>query len=284
MGHIHVIVTIQTNEKSCLTPQYFYECNNVTDTSSSSSAAISRPSVMGWNNKEIIQKFYEGFEWIPFSFSVDSKLAKVFIGTTPDEVWKKSGFIQKFKGRELIGLLNKKTQEILCNYRVPKLKKYYSINYEFNEREWCAWRSFLQAIGYTDITPWTKEESKFQIWTRESDSTNDKVTLENLYKLGFLVEISVCASNTTQIFWSCQTHTISEARKHARLNGWGMPSRLKFTSEKLEQFEKIFMDKDIANMSSYKSDNKRGLPILYLQDQKQTLRERFHEYYSNDIY
>src|SRR4051794_38083038 len=60
-------------------------------------------------------------------------------------------------------------------------------------------------------------------------------------------------------------------------------TRLKFTSEKLEQFEQFFMDKDIVNMSSYKSDNKTGLLILYLQDQKQMLWERFHESYPNSI-
>ncbi|RHZ77227.1 hypothetical protein Glove_184g100 [Diversispora epigaea] len=441
----YFFITVKTNEKNYSIPQYFCECNNVTDISSSSSTAISNvykklfkkttrysgPLVMGWNNKEIIQKLYKGVEWIPFSISVDiyeifvysigtssnslllhggnnykaslvhfyerrqaifvskiekknckikiyqdSLLAKVFVGTTPDEVWEKSGFIQKFKRRELFGLENKKTQEILYNYRVPsclihewdnidlmekifvyhlkrrtiasinykdflftwekngtiieiysELKKYYPINYEFNEREWYAWRSFLQAIGCVDITPWSKEESKFQLWTRASDSTNDKATLENLYKLEFLVEIPVRVSNATQIFWSCfnnaltqnkkihdgkrrilsiiaenftysqlqenlkvGTHLISEARKHARLNGCGMPplskpiiTRLKFTSEKLEQFEKFFMDRDIVNMSSYKSDNKSGLPILYLQDQKQMLWERFHECYPNGI-
>ena len=51
----------------------------------------------------------------------------------------------------------------------------------------------------------------------------------------------------------------------------------------LEQFENFFTDKDIVNMSSYKSDSKSGLPILYLQDHKQTLWERFHEQYPNGI-
>jgi len=31
----------------------------------------------------------------------DSKLSKIFVGTTPEEVWKKSEFLQKYHGNEL---------------------------------------------------------------------------------------------------------------------------------------------------------------------------------------
>ena len=36
-------------------------------------------------------------------------------------------------------------------------------------------------------------------------------------------------------------------------------------------------------MSSYKTDNSSGLPVLYLQDHKKALWEHFHEQYPNGM-
>ena len=36
-------------------------------------------------------------------------------------------------------------------------------------------------------------------------------------------------------------------------------------------------------MSSYKTDNASGLPVLYLQDHKQALWNQFHEKYPNGM-
>src|SRR5271154_6223210 len=41
------------------------------------------------------------------------------------------------------------------------------------------------------------------------------------------------------------------------------------------------MRKDIVNMSSYRNHAKSGLPIMYLQDHKQALWEKFSEEYPN---
>jgi len=51
----------------------------------------------------------------------------------------------------------------------------------------------------------------------------------------------------------------------------------------LSQFELFFTDKKYVNMSSYKTDNKSGLPVLYLQDCKQALWEKFHEQYPDGM-
>jgi hypothetical protein len=51
----------------------------------------------------------------------------------------------------------------------------------------------------------------------------------------------------------------------------------------LDQFENFFVDKKNVNMSSYKTDNKSGLPVLYLQDHKQALWEKFHEKYPDGM-
>ncbi|RHZ77813.1 hypothetical protein Glove_172g3 [Diversispora epigaea] len=85
-------------------------------------------------------------------------------------------------------------------------------------------------------------------------------------------------------------HIISESRKHARTNGYGAPPldkpifhRTKFTSEQLQQFEIFFSTKEYVNMSSYKTDNTSGLPVLYLQDCKQALWKKFHERFPNGM-
>ena len=36
-------------------------------------------------------------------------------------------------------------------------------------------------------------------------------------------------------------------------------------------------------MSSYKTDNASGLPVLYLQDHKKALWDKFHEQYFNEM-
>ena len=65
-------------------------------------------------------------------------------------------------------------------------------------------------------------------------------------------------------------HTILEARKHADIYGPGAPplskpiiTRVRLNEEQLKQFELFFNDKANVNMSSYKTETKTGLPVLY---------------------
>ena len=51
----------------------------------------------------------------------------------------------------------------------------------------------------------------------------------------------------------------------------------------LSQFESFFANKSNVNMSSYKTDNESGLPVLYLQDCKQSLWKKFHEQYPDGM-
>ncbi|CAG8749104.1 3090_t:CDS:1, partial [Rhizophagus irregularis] len=85
-------------------------------------------------------------------------------------------------------------------------------------------------------------------------------------------------------------HTISESRKHTRLNGFDAPPfkklkfhHLKFKLEQIDQFDHFFMRKDIVNISSYRNHSKSGLPIMYLQDHKQASWKKFSEEYSNGM-
>ncbi|CAG8551366.1 2642_t:CDS:2, partial [Scutellospora calospora] len=85
-------------------------------------------------------------------------------------------------------------------------------------------------------------------------------------------------------------HTISEAQKYAKSYGHGaLPlvkpiiHRAKLTKEQLNQFELFFADKANVNMSSYRTEISTGLPILYLQNHKKALWEKFHEKYLNGM-
>ena len=40
------------------------------------------------------------------------------------------------------------------------LKPLYPPNYEFTDWELCAWKKMMKSIGYTNIMPYKKEESK----------------------------------------------------------------------------------------------------------------------------
>jgi hypothetical protein len=50
----------------------------------------------------------------------DFKLQKTFVGATPDDVWKNSGYIQKFSGKQLFGLEDQVTLQKLRKLRIPQ--------------------------------------------------------------------------------------------------------------------------------------------------------------------
>ena len=54
--------------------------------------------------------------------------------------------------------------------------------------------------------------------------------------------------------------------------------------ESLAQFELFFSSKENVNMSSYKTDSESGLPVLYLQDTKASLWEKFSELFPNGMH
>lgn len=185
----------------------------------------------------------------------------------------------------------------------------------------------LHAVGATNITPWSQEESQHQLWTKSINGEAEKTAFAALYERGFLTSIPKNMPNTTEIFWKCfehalacnkknpdgkrrilsiianeftykeleenlnvGKHTILESKKHACSDGYGAPAlvrpiihRQRFTTEMLEQIESFLNDKEFVNMSSYKTDAKTGKPILYLQDTKKALWQRFSEEYPNGM-
>ncbi|GET01677.1 hypothetical protein GLOIN_2v1880126 [Rhizophagus clarus] len=69
---------------------------------------------------------------------------------------------------------------------ITSLKKIYPPDYIFNEREMRVWRMMLSHAGYVNITPYTKEISPYEFWTRSSDPTCDCEILHFLYVSEFL--------------------------------------------------------------------------------------------------
>ncbi|RIA86477.1 hypothetical protein C1645_829198 [Glomus cerebriforme] len=128
----------------------------------------------------------------------DFKLQKTFVDTTPDAVWKNSGYIRKFSGRQLFGLEDEITLQKLQKIFVPQcashewsnfklmkkifeyhlqqlnseLKLLYPFKYQFSECELGAWSSILCAVGCSNIMPWSCNESKYQFWTKSQNPIN----------------------------------------------------------------------------------------------------------------
>ena len=50
----------------------------------------------------------------------DFELQETFVGDTPDDVWKNSGFIQKFSGKKLFGLEDQVIQQKLSKLNIPQ--------------------------------------------------------------------------------------------------------------------------------------------------------------------
>ncbi|GBC43995.2 hypothetical protein GLOIN_2v1884984 [Rhizophagus irregularis DAOM 181602=DAOM 197198] len=226
-------------------------------------------------------------------------------------------------------LLNWK--EYKCNIieLYSALENIYPEEYQFKEREFRAWKALLRSVGCTNITPFDKDKSDKEFWTKAENPIDDKHVLIYLYENNFL-DMSLPDDNPNPIvnkFWSCFNEslkvnkkgidgkrrilsiiaddfsyeeirtnllvaptTIFDARKYARLNGPGAkqiekPIRTvaKLSQEKLEQFSIFFEDKANVIMSSYKSDAKTQLPVLYLKNTKKALWEKFQETYPNGL-
>ncbi|RHZ51176.1 hypothetical protein Glove_482g7 [Diversispora epigaea] len=279
----------------------------------------------------------------------ESVLKKQFIGKTPNKVWQQTGQLQKFTGIQLFGLDNPITKNLIQQHKIPKctlndwnnedilqqlfnyhvkrrtiaiielelsLCTIYPSGYEFSECELSAWKTMLHAIGATNITPWSQEESKYQLWMKSINGQSEKVAFAALYKREFLITfwkcfeyglacnkknsdgkrriLSIIANEFTykelEQNLNVGRNTILESRKHVCNEGYGAPilvkpviNKQRFTLEMLKQIENFLNDKEFVNISSYKTDIKTGKPILYLQDTKKALWERFSEEYPNGI-
>ncbi|CAJ0649377.1 6248_t:CDS:2, partial [Entrophospora sp. SA101] len=95
-----------------------------------------------------------------------------------------------------------------------QLEIIYQKNYAIKERELYAWQAMLRASGCHNITPWTQDESKLQLWTKSPDHITEKSTIHSLYKMGFLVSMPIHMSNNTNTFWPCFKKALKGNKKN----------------------------------------------------------------------
>ena len=66
------------------------------------------------------------------------------------------------------------------------MQNIYPIDYQIQDKELRAWKAMFKACGCTNVTPFTKEKSDIEFWSRVSDPSADKETLLNLYNTGLI--------------------------------------------------------------------------------------------------
>ncbi|RIB19271.1 hypothetical protein C2G38_2182365 [Gigaspora rosea] len=246
-------------EYHCKSEQFETTKNNPTNAISTIYALIfntkthySCYQVMGWTDDNILKIINKGVLFFPrvclleqheiFIYNIDSKLLKQFVGTTPNEVWKLFGQLQKFRGTQLFGLEDHNIQTLIRQTRIPRhtlaniewhqffitwmklditiielepaLKIIYPRGYEFRDREYRAWQTMLRYCGCTNVTPWSYQESKVQFWTKSDNPNGDRESLANLHKIGYLTSTPSHIPNTSKTFWSCFVCVLADNEKY----------------------------------------------------------------------
>ncbi|GES72774.1 hypothetical protein GLOIN_2v1767687 [Rhizophagus clarus] len=185
-----------------------------------------------------------------------------------------------------------------------QFKRLYPSDHKITDRELRAWKSMLKNVGCTRITPFNKEQSECEFWSRSSTPTVDQENLKILYKQGFINPIPVHFQNKTQIFWNSfqesmninksgfdgKTRILSIIAKKfsyeeikSNLNDKPIITREKLSVEKQEQLQAFLMDKANVVMSSYKTDAATSEPVHYLKQTKIALWKKYHEQYPDGI-
>ncbi|CAH1766757.1 8865_t:CDS:2, partial [Entrophospora sp. SA101] len=93
------------------------------------------------------------------------------------------------------------------------LQNFYPTNHVFNVREIAAWRAMLKATGCTEISPFEKEKSNYEFWTRAFDPSNDKNIMKMLYEKSFLNPNPSDVPDVSNEFWYCFQHSLDENKR-----------------------------------------------------------------------
>ncbi|CAG8821308.1 35613_t:CDS:2, partial [Gigaspora margarita] len=116
------------------------------------------------------------------------------------------------------------------------LAQIYLPNHTFTDYEFRAWKKMLKDVGYTNITPFTKQESQIEFWTRSIDFATDKENILILYQNNLLnlnkeIAISPPPSETNNEikFWK----SFSESLKK---NKHGLDGKQRILSVIVENF------------------------------------------------
>ena len=94
--------------------------SNITWKKASNGYKLSLVHPFGWKASVFVSKIEK--EKCILEIYQESHVCKKYVGATPDEVWKNSGLIQKYKGHQLFRLDNQVIQQILFKHRGPTCK------------------------------------------------------------------------------------------------------------------------------------------------------------------
>ncbi|CAB4387106.1 unnamed protein product [Rhizophagus irregularis] len=83
------------------------------------------------------------------------------------------------------------------------------------DRELRAWQSMLRDVGSYNVTPWSNKESEYQFWTRSSQPEQDRATLQQLSKIGFLVSTPIHMPNKTKTFWNSFRRALDDNKQNS---------------------------------------------------------------------
>ncbi|CAG8521404.1 3188_t:CDS:2, partial [Dentiscutata heterogama] len=125
------ILTVQMGIKiRMLMPEYHYKSEQFKTTENNPTNAISTIYALIFNTKTCYfgyqaflhkknRNILEQDNKCILEIYQDSKLQKQFVGTNPNEVWKLSGQLQKFRGTQLFRLKNYNIQTLICQMHIP---------------------------------------------------------------------------------------------------------------------------------------------------------------------
>ncbi|CAB4491079.1 unnamed protein product [Rhizophagus irregularis] len=159
----------------------------------------------------------------------DERIKLKYSGKNPDEVWKEVW--KKLKcykiGMEKLYSFTPASipwYEFLLNWKEYKcniielysaLENIYPEKYQFKEREFRAWKALLRSVECTNITPFDKDKSDKEFWTKAENPIDDKHVLIYLYENNFL-DMFLPDDNPNPIvnkFWSCFNESLKVNKK-----------------------------------------------------------------------
>ncbi|RIB09015.1 hypothetical protein C2G38_2209993 [Gigaspora rosea] len=171
-----------------------------------------RPEVLGFDKAIITSELLSNLPFRPYNFQIENlQIWIISIGRSNEITTNLAG--SEFKSA-FIYQFNKKQPNYIVELR-SALQLIYPTEYEIDDREFQAWKAMLKYIGCSDVTPYEKNQSKFEFCSRSTTSNSDKSSLSILYNLGFVIPTPSYSTNT---FWS-------SFHKFLNINKYGIDGR-----------------------------------------------------------
>ncbi|CAG8507196.1 11880_t:CDS:2, partial [Scutellospora calospora] len=152
-------------------------------------------------------------------------VSKTFTNINPDQLWSQVNCLQQYNGKKLFRLEEPYMQNLIQSIKIltctlDKWNNSQIMECVFNYHLKCrilTHKAMLKAVGYTEITLFSKDQSEFIFWSRSHNPEIDKTNLELLYKQRFLNPIPSNFKNHTTTFWESFRQTLDKNKR--RFNG-----------------------------------------------------------------